>query len=398
MRCATLRVTGKSCQHDKETRILTIKQLIKKQQINQFKFNSKNIQTMVRKSLLMLGVAAAVFAGCSNEEVMDMPSNRAIQFNSFVNNHTRAVSEVTAQNLTGFYVFGAYGSAQNWTSVLTNEQVNGGTVDGISTWTPVNGAYWEPSQTYNFGAYANGNSTSFSDASFDAVTNALTFTNYNVATEQKDLIAATATHTTDTDVSDEGLVDMSFQHMLSQVKFTFTNKDSRDYTMKISDIKVNAVTTATGTYKYETNTPTITWNTTSGATTGDYVFTTIEDIAADGTHETDLFVMPQNNAELKVTFTATFWDGSHSETEPIKKGTFTGSLKYTPDTQNGKGTANEWTPGYRYNYTAEVNGDDIYDPENPGQMYPIEFSVSAVDNWEDANNTPVTPEADKPGA
>lgn len=172
--------------------------------------------------------------------------------------------------------------------------------------------------------------------------------------------------------------------MLSQVKFTFTNTDSHDYIMKIENIKVNAVQTATGTATYKVEKPTIAWETAS-VPKADYDFETIEDIAEpvkDDSHSTTCFVIPQDNTELSVSFTAIFSDKSGK----IAENNFTGKLNYQGDkegTEKGK-----WTPGFRYNYTVEINGSKI-DPDLKQQV--IEFKVDAVEDWTDVDQTPVTP-------
>ena len=335
----------------------------------------------MKKSMFLLGIAAAALASCTNEEVVEVAQNRVIGFSTFVNNGTRAVSEVTNDNLTSFYVFGDYGSESSWTRVFNNTQVNGGKVGDNSIWTPVLTAYWQPSQSYLFGAYSNGNANT--TAAFDAATNALTFSSYDVVSNQKDLIAALGNYTTDTDVSNEDPVNLEFDHMLSQVKFTFTNTDSYEYTMKISNIQIaSAITTATGTY----NSTGASWN--GGTANGTYTFASLDDIAdADPTNETDLFVIPQGNENLKVTFTATLWDEAHSEDNPNATGTFQGSLKYTKDKVEGT-EDNKWTPGFCYNYTAEINGSMLHPGGDPDEeMYPILFNVDAVEGWEDADKT-----------
>ena len=346
---------------------------------------------IMKKSMFLLGIATVALASCTNEEVVEMPQNRAIGFSTFVNNSTRALTELTdAENsFTKFYVFGSYGSASTWTSVFTNTEVKGGKVDGTSKWTPTNAAYWEPSQSYLFAAYSNGNGSTTAD--FDEVTNTLTISNYDVLTQQKDLIAALGSHTTDADVSNEDPIDLSFKHMLSQVKFTFNNTDSHDYTMKISDIKIaNSVTTATGTY---TTAGVGAWN---GDATGTYTFADLDDIAAQNPENTrDLFVIPQDNENLVVTFTATLFDSSHSEESPNAIGTFKGSLKYTKNTVDGT-EDNKWTAGFKYNYTATINGSDLHDPDDPDNPdkdpKPIEFTVSAVGEWLSADDTTLNPE------
>ena len=209
----------------------------------------------------------------------------------------------------------------------------------------------------------------------------MTFENYAV-NDSKDLIVAIPAEVT-AQASENNPVNLSFYHMLSQVKFTFNNSDSYDYTMKISDIKVNAVKTATGTAIYKAEKPSIVWDTQS-ASQEEYNFGTLEDIAEDfdeTTHTTTCFVIPQDNKNLQVTFTATFYDAFDKQ---IASSTFRGDLNYqgnTEGTESGK-----WTPGFKYNYTVEINGS-IVDPSLEEQI--IEFTVQAVEGWKDAANTDI---------
>ncbi|MCS2389702.1 hypothetical protein NXV57_22200 [Bacteroides thetaiotaomicron] len=107
----------------------------------------------------------------------------------------------------------------------------------------------------------------------------------------------------------------------------------------------------------------------------------------DDSHSTTCFVIPQGNTELSVSFTAIFSDGSRE----IARNDFTGNLNYQGETANTE--KGKWTPGFKYNYTVEINGSTI-DPDLERQV--IEFKVDAVEGWTDAGETPVTPE-DNPG-
>lgn len=345
----------------------------------------------MKKSLFVLGVAVAALASCTNEEVVSMPEGRAIGFNSFVNNNTKAVTEVNGTNLTSFYVFGNYGEG-TWTPVYTNVEVKGGAVGDDSEWTPTEVAYWEVSEKYRFAAYSNGNSST--TATFDAASQKMTFAGYKAVDNQKDLIVAIpAEVTSDADATQNDDVNLSFYHMLSQVKFTFNTTDSKDYTMKISDVKVeNATVQADGTYTYDAGGNTIDWK--GSATSGTYEFGTLndiaEDIAPDGsTNSLALLVIPQENTNtLNVTFTATFWDAAHSEESPIAKGNFRASLAYEGQSLALGTTANTWTPGFKYNYSVTINGSTI-DPDLEEKV--IKFNVDAVDGWDDATGMLPTP-------
>lgn len=332
----------------------------------------------MKKQVLMMAALALALGGCSKTETTDVAQGRAIGFDTFVGKSTKAVTEVDNNSLTKFYVFGSYGSTGSWTPVFTNVGVTGGTVgsDG-SEWTPEQTAYWQPSTTYHFGAYSDGNN-SFTGADFEEDTQTLTFTDYAVGTN--DLIAAIPeAKKTDATVTDEGAVELTFSHLLSQVKFTFKNEDSHDYIMEISNIKIeNAVKTATGTL---VKGQIASWN---GTADGTYDFETLSDIAqaeGEGTHSTDLLVIPQSNETLVVSFTATFKDARGIQ---LEQGDFTASLAYGGGEAGT--TANTWTPGFKYNYVATINGSTI-DPELEQQV--IKFTVKSVTPWDDATDTTI---------
>lgn len=343
----------------------------------------------MKKSFFVLGVAVAALTSCTNEEVVDMPQSRAIQFGTFVNHSTRSnVTETTDQTLKKFFVFGNYGEG-TWTPVYTDVEVKGGTVgEQGQVWTPTQTAYWINGEKYRFGAYSDGGNQN-DNVSFEASKQQLVFSNYTVD-NTKDLIVALPADV-DAKASDNTPVNLSFYHMLSQVKFTFENKDSHDYTMKISDIKVNAVKTAMGTATYKAEKPSIVWETQS-ASQEEYNFGILGDIAenfAENTHTTTCFVIPQSNENLEVTFTATFSDNSGKE---IASNEFTGKLAYRGTIEGTK--QNEWTSGFKYNYMVEINGSTVQ-PDLGKQV--IKFKVVDVDEWTEADETPVTPQEQSAG-
>lgn len=332
----------------------------------------------MKKSFLMLGVAAMALASCTQNEVVEYAENRVIQFDTFVNNNTRAVTELKAENLTKFNVFAYHGTN---TVDYNNVLVTGNSTSG---WTPAANAYWQAGNAYEFAAYSDQNGE-LSNVSFANKT--LTFTGYEVA--GKDLVAAQTSVASQSDVDGYTDVNLTFYHMLSQIKFTFTNSDAADYTLKISNIKITAGKTATGTFTMsDAGTPSITWDATDSYK-GEYAIAEIADIAKGANQTTaseSLLILPQNTDNLKVTFTATLTDAGKVK---IAEGNFEASL----DIDGGAQTSN-WMPGYRYNYTATLNGSDVpVNPENPGvKPKKIEFSAVTVNPWE--NSTPATDPTD----
>lgn len=332
----------------------------------------------MKNSLFLLGAAAVVaLSSCSQSEVMEVAENRAIGFNAFVENNTRAVTEVS--NLTDYFVFAKFGTGGSFNGVAYNNESKNQT------------HYWaETGNKYNFGTYANGDAGKLSSVSFDPTTGTngtLTFTGYAPQAEGndgKDLVAAVATHTVDGTENESTKVQLTFKHLLSQVKFTFKTTDTDVYTIKISDLKINgAVSSAT--CSYDGN---VTWNTTAPdapeVKKEGYTYDEIADIAkAEANYQGSSVetVIPQAGTNaLTVTFKATISGGGMEE----KSATFTANLGYEATATTEVGTDNTWTAGYRYNYIATINADQI-DPNLENKK--IIFEVVSVEGWKDGNNT-----------
>ena len=318
----------------------------------------------MKNSLFLLGAAAvAALSSCSQSEVMEVAENRAIGFNTFVDNNTRAVKDITTASLSKFYVFGDY---DNGASVaFSNTQV---TREEGGTYTPLNPAYWQAGKTYEFGAYSNGNGEKLT-ASF--LNGALTISDYSVD-NTKDLIAATAPDVPVPAAGEEKNVPLTFKHLLSKVKFTFsTTAVPEAFRMEVSNLKFSGIKTA-ATCVFSNNAITTDWTGTDGeysiATLGDYAVT-------KGSASTeDILVIPQANTGIKASFTVTIYD--QATDKQIATNDFTASLACT-----------EWVEGNVYNYTAEINPDDVDD-----QMKEIKFTVTKVEEWQPDQEKPITPQ------
>lgn len=341
----------------------------------------------MKKSFLMLGVAAMALASCTQNEVVEYADSRAIQFDTFVNNNTRAEGvEVTTTNIEDFWVYGAYNNT-SWVPAFTNVQVERNGSNSPYTWTPKELAYWVASKSYNFAAYADGK-TGLEDGStveYEAASNKLTFTNYSAG--QNDLVATTVSGESWDGTGTPGTVDLTFKHMLSKVIFTFKTKASKDYTMKVTNLQIDntAIQAATGTLTGTT----ISWP--ESGTNGVYTYDEIADYA-DGTQGADgyfsktsvaRYVIPQANTALTASFTVSVYDASSAETPLYEKDFSNISLNY----QGEEGTNGEWTEGMVYNYIATINPDQV-DPNN--NTKPIVFTVTTVDEWDPATDSSLT--------
>lgn len=334
----------------------------------------------MKRSLFMLGVAVAALSGCSQSEILEVAEGRAIGFSSFVNNNTRAVNEVTEGNLSQYYVFGNYGSggASDWSGQAFNNELN------------TTLYYWQPSMTYRFGAYADGNGGKIASSavSFDAANSKLTFTNYT-PDDTKDLVAAvTGDETADTYIaSPETKVPLNFKHLLSQVKLTFTSTAAATYKLTISDVRIEqAVSTCTGEY----TTTGVTWNTDGSTTKKGYAydFFGTEDrvISSEVSQYQSKLVIPQSGTEqLYVYFTATI-NGEEPSGSTILTKNFKATLGHTA--ADGDSGDNKWQPNYCYNYIANVEIEDIVN--NPDELVKIQFEVTDVEEWKPVEAGTVT--------
>ena len=317
----------------------------------------------MKKGLMMLGVAAIALASCTNEEVLNVSDSRAIGFNTFVNNNTKAVTDITTASLSKFYVFGDYDEGAS--VAFSNTEVIG---SQGGTYTPVNPAYWQTGKTYEFGAYSNGNASltaSFSNG-------ALTITGYSVD-DAKDLIAATASEIAAPAAGEDKSVPLTFKHLLSKVKFTFsTTAVPEAFRMEVSNLTFKGIKTA-ATCVFSNNTISTMWT----GTEGDYTIATLGDYAVtDGFASTeDILVIPQSNTDIEASFKVTIYD--ENTNEEIATNDFTASLDCT-----------KWVEGYVYNYTATINPDKV-----DGNLKPITFTVTKVEDWEPEQEEPITPQA-----
>lgn len=310
----------------------------------------------MKKSLFVLGVAVAALASCTQSEVLEVAENRAIGFDAFVNNQTKAVSEVTSETIgTDFYVFGNYGTENSWTGQAFNNEISTAEY------------YWKTGQTYRFGAYKDGDEKNGA-VTFDAATQTLTFPNYTPK-DEKDLIAAVTG-----DVTGTNAVGLTFNHLLSQVKLTFKTDAAAVYNMTISNVKINgALSQSTATYN-----GTVTWDPSvaaTGTTNNGYSYDGLTNngvISSGVISEQSKLVIPQSGTDaLTVTFTATISD----EAEGTAK--FTATLGHTISGLTG----DTWTNGYRYNYIANVELSKVI--ENPEGLVKITFTPT-VEEWKDA--------------
>ena len=303
----------------------------------------------MKKRILTVAVAALALAACSKNETVEVADSNLIGFNAFVGNATRAVTDVTTESIKAFHVYGQ----RDGNNIFENIQVYESNTPNV--WIYDNPVAWEAG-TYTFAAYSNGGvKGAASTTSVEWNGSALTITDYNAGTEQKDLVVAVASNASDL-VSSNVPVEFTFAHALSMIKFTLqsTIGDTEAATITISNFTVTGIA-PNGDLSYDgTN---CTWINIDGTKelANEDTFETTASVAG----ESDPFVViPNTNVSFTVTFDAQLGTSG------------------TPKTLKAMINNQTFQAGYRYNYVATIDGAD---------MDVITFADPVVSAWDDTN-------------
>lgn len=309
------------------------------------------------KRLVMCGVVALALAGCTQSEVLNISSDRAIGFDAYTGKGTRAVNDITgggsSSGFNKFIVYGSYANSEDQETVV----FNGVTVSYSSSWTYTNEQYWQTGD-YKFAAYSDGNSA-LSGGPTASYTHdgGLQIQNYVVG--EKDLIFATIEKSgVDKSTYDGTPVNLTFSHLLSKVKFTFTNTFADNLKVEVSGLQIDNSNTK-GNYSGTA------WTDLSANTTS-ITYDDKDVNVVDYTPE-ECYVLPQSTNGLTASFTVTVKD--ELEAVVMSKVFTNVSLNVTNVT--------EWQNGYAYNYTAALTPDVI-----DSTAKPIQFTATA-DTWKE---------------
>lgn len=259
-------------------------------------------------------------------------------------------TDVTKANLTAFEVYG-------WRTKDATEQIFDAQAvtanNGVCTYSPLQ--YWVGGYKYDFEAVApkSGEKGVTVNDTYGAST--ITF----ASDSETDLIYASASkdlssYDYGTLAAAPGVVDLTFGHLLSRVKFTFINGADANSVAKIAvtDVKITNAGT-TGVYTPSNGT----WA--AATETGEVTFASTNITGIDGgeSGETEhKYLIPYNVKDYSVSFTVTMTQGSVSDS-------FNYTVKLPETTTLVKGNS--------YNFKATFN---------PGQ--PIVFTAD-VTPWND---------------
>ena len=336
------------------------------------------------KKLLFAAAAIVAMASCATDDVVSRPAGAAIEFNdAFVENSTRA-ADITASNLTNFGVYGSVAKGNQQGMIFANEEVTK-TTDGY-TYSPAQ--YWIAGASYDFVAFApyqsGDNATwTYAPAVGTAAQNGtITFDNAKAGANQDFLFAATSCTTPASLTTAPAAVGFTFNHMLSRVKLSFTNGFQSNGNIKLVVKNVHITNTAAvGTLavaKAESATAAAVAADWTTVATNNNLDVTFGDVAAaaqlaeSGSGSTTHFYVIPAEREYNITFDVDLYQaGVHLDT-------YNRSAKVTVD----------FTRGMSYDLKATLNQTNTSDE---GQLYPIEFTVTGVEKWD---NNPDTPEED----
>ena len=320
------------------------------------------------KKIFVAVLAMAGVVACNTVDTLDVPQNPEIRFaNAFVENATRADEALdpstTTQSLTAFDVWGFMDKVDG--TVFVGEDVTG----SKGNFSYANTQYWAPGHKYYFAAVAPMNSA---NVEVDTATANLTgigtikFTNKN-GTEDL-LYSAVAV---DAPAFGEAkTVMLTFNHLLSKVKFTFTNGFANDNAkivvtnIHIADAPKTATATLTGNW-WEANP----WKGYEGTT--DLAFGDAGEILRGAKQQSadERLTLPAPATQVyNISFDVELFLGEVS----AYKGSKTAVVKDI-----------ELEIGKAYNFAATIDQSNI--TEDGSELQPIVFDVEVVKDWVEAD-------------
>lgn len=317
----------------------------------------------MRKSLVMCGIAALAFASCTQNEVLNVNENRAINFDGFVGKPTKAAVN-SVNDLTAFQVFGGYDTSYD--NVYDDVAVTRSGDAGSYTWTPAETKYWQQGYTYTFNAYAPALVSSNGTASVDA--NGVTITDFVASDGETDLLIAETKTVDATRVIPSDAVQFTFNHVLSMIRFTFSTT-LKGVNITISDLKVNQVPNKA---TYTAAAAGGNWGTMDNNSKADYSLTVSGSITSDNS-------TGKKSSSEKIVIPQSFTTGLTVEFDLNATGALTLTNKHHTVTL----PTVQWEKGKRYNYNAEINQSNI-DPD--ASLTEIKFGDPTVTSWENNND------------
>lgn len=195
------------------------------------------------KKLFIMGLAAMGLAltACNSDETVEVAKGNAIGFKTFVNNSTRAANDVNTGNLDAFKVWGLMNKGDQTGTPFVGKEVK----KANGAWSYQTPVYWEKGYAYSFVALAPDDAYTFTAPTVINTWGSLTFEN---GAGETDLIYAAAKQETVAGNTCPAAVNLTFNHMLSRVRFQFENGMADGSELTVSNVKItDACTSGTAT-------------------------------------------------------------------------------------------------------------------------------------------------------
>ena len=321
------------------------------------------------KKIFVAVLAMAGVVACNTVDTLDVPQNPEIRFaNAFVENATRANEALdpstTTESLTAFDVWGFMDNPTG--TVFVGEDVTG----SKGNFSYANIQYWAPGHTYYFAAVAPMNSANVEVDTATADETGLGTIKITNENGTEDLLYSAVVEKAPA-MGESKTVKFTFNHLLSKVKFTFTNGFANDNAyIDVKSVTMTAPKTATATltgnwweanpwndYTYEDDFALEFGDACSKTPAGE------TQVAAD-----ERLTIP---AGADKTYTVTFEVALYMGDVVAYEGTKTATIE---------GVALEI--GKAYNFSATLNASNI--TEDGTELQPIVFDVEVVKDWVEA--------------
>ena len=316
------------------------------------------------KKVFIAILAVAALAACNKSEIVESAPSAEIAFdNAFVNNATKA-TDLNANNLADFGVYGhVYANESNTQGLIFNNETVSG---GLGNYTYQNTQYWIANAEYSFAAFAPKTGAAWAYATTDAKNGTITFTQ-PAAADQDFLFAYDSRETAEVSSQPEK-VGFTFNHMLSRVQFTFVNafESTTNIKLTVTDVHI------TDSYKKGTlevvDGEVEEWAVAEADKNLNVAFGNVlagELASGNASGKTEHFYLIPADATYNVTFKVQLNQAG---------------AKFDYDR-----TATVILPlemGKSYNVTASLNGQNVLENE----LYPIEFDVKEITDWADFTN------------
>ncbi|WP_321979176.1 fimbrillin family protein [Prevotella sp.] len=311
------------------------------------------------KKLFIMGLAAMGLAltACNSDETVEVAKGNAIGFKTFVNNSTRAANDVNTGNLDAFKVWGLMNKGDQTGTPFVGKEVK----KANGAWSYQTPVYWEKGYAYSFVALAPDDAYTFTAPTVINTWGSLTFEN---GAGETDLIYAAAKQETVAGNTCPAAVNLTFNHMLSRVRFQFENGMADGSELTVSNVKINDACTS-GTATLAEQLAGLTWD--PGQGTGALEFGGAAKMEKDAKEATaHKYMIPATKA-YKLSFTVTrvhhgVTDVYNHNNVILQQLTF--------------------EPGKSYQLTAKFTAENINPDE---ELCPITFTAT-VNPWESVDD------------